>query len=100
MPSICYENNPLGVIESLCAGTPVVGAEIGGIPELIVPEKTGLTFESGNVDALLKALDAAYKADWDYGAIRGDALERFSADRHYRELLDIYNTHTGPSRRR
>lgn len=99
MPSICYENNPLGVIESLCAGTPVVGAEIGGIPELIVPLKTGLTFESGNVDALVKALAAAYTADWDYGAIRRDALARFSADRHYRELLDTYTpTHTGPSR--
>ncbi len=33
MPSECYENNPLGVIESFCAGTPVVGASIGGIDQ-------------------------------------------------------------------
>ena len=35
IPSICYENNPLGVIESLCCGTPVLGRNIGGIPELL-----------------------------------------------------------------
>ena len=33
--SQCYENNPLSVIESLCAGTPVAGTQIAGIPELI-----------------------------------------------------------------
>ena len=36
-PSEWFENNPLAVIESLCAGTPVIGADIGGIPELITP---------------------------------------------------------------
>ena len=46
LPSECYENNPLGIIESLCAGTPVVGAEIGGIPELI-DDNNGLTFAPG-----------------------------------------------------
>lgn len=46
LPSEWYENNPLGIIESLCAGTPVVGAEIGGIPELI-DDNNGLTFTPG-----------------------------------------------------
>lgn len=29
MPSACYENNPLSVIESLCCGTPVLGSKMG-----------------------------------------------------------------------
>lgn len=91
MPSICYENNPLGVIESLCAGTPVVGAEIGGIPELIQPGKTGLIFESGNVDSLADNIGEAFRTEWDYAAIRRESLERFSAERHYRILLDAYS---------
>ncbi|MDE7142935.1 MAG: glycosyltransferase [Muribaculaceae bacterium] len=91
MPSICYENNPLGVIESLCAGTPVVGAGIGGIPELIDAGNTGLTFESGNPEALAKAIENAFGASWDYRSIRGGALARFSADRHYDILMDAYS---------
>jgi len=34
-PSEWYENYPLSIIESLCLGTPVLGAKIGGIPEMI-----------------------------------------------------------------
>ena len=37
-------------------GTPVLGAEIGGIPELIEPGKTGELFESGNAEALKNAI--------------------------------------------
>lgn len=48
-PSIWYENCPFSVMESISYGTPVVGADIGGIPELIDNGKTGLLFEPGNV---------------------------------------------------
>ena len=46
VPSEWYENNPLTIIESYSVGTPVLGANIGGIPELIDPYKTGLIFKS------------------------------------------------------
>lgn len=55
-PSEWYENGPFSVMESIEAGTPVIGAAIGGIPELIRQEETGLLFESGNVDALKDAV--------------------------------------------
>lgn len=51
-PSEWYENCPFAVMESQMYGTPVVGADIGGIPELIQPGVTGELFESGNVQAL------------------------------------------------
>lgn len=51
-PSEIYENCPFSVIESQMYGTPVIGARIGGIPELIEEEKTGLLFEAGNADDL------------------------------------------------
>lgn len=47
-PSECNENCPLSVMESLMCGTPVIGADIGGVPELIENERTGYLFESGN----------------------------------------------------
>lgn len=51
-PSEWYENCPFSVMESQLAGTPVLGADIGGIPELIQAGRTGELFESGNRDAL------------------------------------------------
>lgn len=51
-PSEWYENCPFSVMESQIYGTPVLGAKIGGIPELIEVGKTGELFESGNAKDL------------------------------------------------
>jgi glycosyltransferase involved in cell wall biosynthesis len=91
LPSEWYENNPLGVIESLCAGTPVVGAAIGGIPELI-SDNNGLTYRSGDVKELATALDAAVYGPWDHDAIRREAIARFNPESYYSRLTDIYNS--------
>ena len=41
VPSEWYENNPMSIIESYSEGTPVIGAKIGGIPEIVVEDETG-----------------------------------------------------------
>lgn len=51
-PSEWYENCPFSVMESQMFGTPVLGADIGGIPELIQVGITGELFESGNSNDL------------------------------------------------
>src|SRR3972149_4769527 len=50
MPSEWYENNPMSVLEAFALGKPVVGANIGGIPELVKDGVTGFTFEPGNIE--------------------------------------------------
>lgn len=55
-PSEWYENCPFSVMESQMYGTPVLGADIGGIPELIEADKTGELFESGNALDLKKKI--------------------------------------------
>ena len=47
-PSEWYENCPFSVMESQMYGTSVLGADIGGIPELIQVGKTGELFKSGD----------------------------------------------------
>ena len=89
MPSECYENNPLSVIESLCLGTPVVGARIGGIPELIQPG-SGMLFRSGSVDSLANNIAAAWESPFDHAAISAQSLPRFSAERYLDSVLEIY----------
>jgi glycosyltransferase involved in cell wall biosynthesis len=41
VPSVWYDNSPVVICESLMAGTPVLGSDIGGIPELIQAQATG-----------------------------------------------------------
>ncbi|WP_211435974.1 glycosyltransferase family 4 protein [Candidatus Kuenenia stuttgartensis] len=38
LPSEWYENNPMSVLEAFALGVPVIGAKIGGIPELVKEE--------------------------------------------------------------
>ena len=58
VPSECPENCPFTVMESQMYGTPVLGAEIGGIPELIKTGETGELFESGNAQQLERMIES------------------------------------------
>lgn len=55
-PSEWYENCPFSVIESQIYLTPVIGSNMGGIPELIRDRETGLLFEAGNIEDLEEKL--------------------------------------------
>lgn len=57
-PSEWYENCPFSVMESLMRATPVIGADIGGIPELIDRGVTGELFESSNARDLADKISA------------------------------------------
>ncbi len=52
LPSEWYENGPMSVIEAFGRGKPLIGARIGGIPEMIEEGRTGWAFASGEVDNL------------------------------------------------
>ncbi|MCU7890882.1 MAG: glycosyltransferase [Candidatus Thiodiazotropha sp. (ex Ustalcina ferruginea)] len=59
LPSEWYENAPMSLLEAYALGKIVIGANIGGIPELIEHGQTGYLFESGNVDELADYLSTA-----------------------------------------
>jgi glycosyltransferase involved in cell wall biosynthesis len=90
IPSEWYENNPLSVLEALCLGTPVLGARIGGIPELIEVGKSGLLFESKNVEELKIKINALFQLNVDYRELAEDSQKRFSSENYYTELMKIY----------
>lgn len=96
VPSEWYENNPMSVIESLFLGVPVIGANIGGIPE-IVKEDHGYIFESGSVDELACKIDQALNLPEDSYLnycknAQVFAENSFSETHHYGELMEIYNS--------
>jgi glycosyltransferase involved in cell wall biosynthesis len=56
LPSEWYENAPVSVLEAYALGRPVIGTRIGGIPELVVHDETGILVEPGSVAMLAGAL--------------------------------------------
>ena len=99
VPSQWYENCPMAILESFAACKPVIGSEIGGIPELINPEIDGLTFPPGDPDALASCISWVWRnrnLAKDMGlAGRKKVEERFNAEAHYDGLMSIYNSLCG-----
>jgi glycosyltransferase involved in cell wall biosynthesis len=92
VPSQWYENCPMSVLEAKALARPVIGARIGGIPELIRDRRDGFLFEPGNTDALIAAiaaLDAAEPLELSRNALQ-DAAARFSSARYLGSLLSYY----------
>jgi glycosyltransferase involved in cell wall biosynthesis len=93
-PSEWYENYPMAVLEALACATPVIGARIGGIPEIVIDGETGLLFESGNVDQL--AAQIRYLLEHRDEAIRMGQAGRARVahynhpDYHYEKTLEVY----------
>jgi len=94
-PSEWYENNPMAILESFASGTPVIGAAIGGIPELVVPDQTGLLFAPSNQTQLLAAIDTAMSMSALARSQLSDMAvkmveQRHSAASHYAQLMVGY----------
>jgi glycosyltransferase involved in cell wall biosynthesis len=94
VPSEWYENSPLVIYEAFTMGKPVVGARIGGIPELIEHGKDGFLFEAGNSGDLRKTIriffDHPGLASRMGRAARVKAEKTFKPEIHYDRLMRLY----------
>ena len=66
VPSEWKDPAPLVVNEARARGVPVIGADIGGIPEIEAPGCAPLLFPSGDTDALAQRLATFAAAPGDY----------------------------------
>jgi glycosyltransferase involved in cell wall biosynthesis len=82
VPSTWHEACSRVVVETLAQGTPVVGSNIGGTPELVSDGVEGLLVEVGSVDALV----TAFKRIGDHPASRSRlaTAARARAERDFR----------------
>lgn len=96
LPSEWFENNPLTIVESFSLGKPVIGADIGGIPELINNEN-GFLFKARNPESLSETLIKAKNiTDEEYHrmslCVIDFAYKHFSEEAHFDKLLSIYKS--------
>jgi len=96
VPSEWYENNPLTIVEAYSSGKPVIGSNIGGIPELIVEGKTGYLFSMGDSAELEKKINEAVSMSDEAYLVMSEAAYKFACDKfsektHYRDLIKVYN---------
>ena len=88
------EGLPLGVLDAMARGKPVVAGAVGGTPELVADGETGLLVPPRDVDALVRALDELLRDPARARTARrggpARALTEFSADAAAERVLRLY----------
>ncbi len=94
VPSEWYENYPFSILETFACGKPVIGSNVGGIPELVKDNETGLIFEIGNSDDLSSKIEflrnnLSKSVEMGRNA-KAFAEQELMAEKHYLKLMEVY----------
>lgn len=94
VPSECYENCPFSIMEAMSYGKPVIGSDIGGIPELVKDGVTGLLFQPGDAGKLANKInwlidhpDKIYEFSRNASVF---ANREFDSTNYYNRLMSLY----------
>jgi len=94
VPSNCYENFPMSIVEAYACGLPVVASDIGAIRELVEAGRTGLLFPPGNVSELVEWTEWAWEHSADLTRMGAECREtyesNYTAESNYKALMAIY----------
>lgn len=91
LPSL-YEGMPMALIEAMGTGMPILASNVGGIPDMIENEKSGLLCEP-TVDGVVEGLERLIESNDErkrYGENAIISSEKFSADKMARNYYEIY----------
>ena len=94
LPCNWFENFPTTNMESFINGKPVIASNIGGIPEQVEHNKTGLLFEPANVEHLKECI-LTYWNNPELVKEHGrngyeKAKTKYTEERYYKELMQVY----------
>jgi len=95
LPSEWYENAPVSILEAYALGRPVIGTDIGGIPEMIREGETGRIARPSSPESLAEAMQAIASLPAAERAAMGRRgrnwiSEEFSAAAYRQRMLDLY----------
>lgn len=81
-------------IESLSLGTPIIGSNVGGIPDIIQNEKNGYTFSNGNVEELTNQIEKMINLkNEDYLTMVENCIkssQKYDSQTYLLEIINIY----------
>ncbi|HEX5410615.1 MAG TPA: glycosyltransferase family 4 protein [Terriglobia bacterium] len=94
LPSECYENFPMTIVEAFASGTPVICSRLGAMREIVTHQHTGLHFEPTSSEQLSDMVAWG----WEHAppmramgrAARREFELKYTAERNYSLLMDIY----------
>ena len=91
-----FENLPCVIVEAFAAGLPVLATKVGGIAEIVSPER-GILIQDGDEDALLQGMDRLLDAaaSYDRQGIRDYALRTFSRKNIGEQIFQAYRSVLG-----
>lgn len=91
-----FENLPCVIVEAFAAGLPVLATKVGGIAEIVSPER-GILIPDGDEDALLQGMDRLLDtaAFYDRQGIRDYALRTFSREKIGTQIYQAYRSVLG-----
>lgn len=94
LPSLA-EGTPVTILEAMASGLPVVATQVGGIPEVVVNQQTGILVPPSNPKALATAI-ATYLNQPSLAAVHGAAGRKrveqiYSLDTMLQGYLDLYD---------
>lgn len=97
-----YDNSPLVIYESLALGNPVIGANMGGIPELISENRDGFIFERGDIDTFIDRVNYLVQNPQICIQMGKNAREKaeqlFGFEEHYKKINQLYDLTFSKSR--
>ena len=95
VPSIWYENCPYSIIETLAIGKPVIGSNMGGIPELVDNGKCGFIYKANDINDLSDKMKQLFNDDKLVMKFSKNAKERvkklYSEEVYYKKIMKIYS---------
>lgn len=94
VPSIWYENCPYSVLETQAIGKPIIGSNLGGIPELVKDNENGMIYKHNDTDELANKILELYKNDELKKKFSKNAKEyaknEYNKENYYKEIMNIY----------
>jgi len=86
-----FENLPCVIVEAFASGVPVLSTSVGGIAEIVSPER-GILIPQGDERALLQGMNQMldHCREYDREAIRDYAIKTFAAQNIGRQIFEVY----------
>ncbi|MFA7087918.1 MAG: glycosyltransferase [Patescibacteria group bacterium] len=91
IPSIWPENMPLSLLEAMNLGKIIIASRIGGLPEMIEDEKTGLLFKPGDANDLARQIkNLSYKNQTEIIRTVIEKVKKLTPNNNLNQIIEIY----------